>query len=41
MILIDSSTRIYLKSPVLRNGLVLADLPGKRRSGQVIHRPRD
>jgi hypothetical protein len=32
LILIAPHNRIYLKSPVLRNGLVLADLPGKPRS---------
>jgi hypothetical protein len=32
MILIDSLIRIYLNSSVLRNGLVLVDLPGKLRS---------
>ena len=33
-ILIDLHIRIYLNKPILRNGLVLADLPGKLRSSR-------
>src|SRR3954470_11564929 len=37
LILITPHNRIYLKSSVLRNGLVLADLPGRLRSSFASH----
>jgi len=37
LVLTTPHNRIYLRSPVLRNGLVLADLPGKPWSSFVYH----
>ena len=37
LVLITPHNRIYLRSSVLRNGLVLADLPGKLRSSFAYH----